>query len=137
MLISAKTDYAVRALLILAAHEPEMVTVGTVADEQDMPHVFVRTIINDLRRAELVRSLRGQNGGYCLARAPAEITIGDVFRAMEGPLVDVHGLHPEETTYFGAAAHLTNVWIAMQESLQRVLDKTTLAHVLAGSPSLS
>ena len=133
MQISAKTDYAIRALLSLAAREPELVKVDTVVSDQGMPRKFVEAILGDLRRAGLVRSQRGAEGGYALARPAKDITLGAVIRAVDGPLAEVRGLRPHETTYIGVAEHLPQVWVAVRASLRRVLDETTLAHVLSGN----
>ncbi len=132
MQISAKTDYAIRALLNLAAHEPELVKVDTIVREQGLPRKFVEAILGELRRAQLVRSQRGADGGYALARPASEITLGAVIRAVDGPLAEVRGLRPHETEYNGVAEHLPEVWVAVRASLRRVLDEVTLAHVLSG-----
>lgn len=133
MQISAKTDYAVRALLSLAAREPALVKIDTVVTEQGMPRKFVEAILGELRRAGLVRSQRGAEGGYALARPAKDITLGSVLRAVDGPLAEVRGLRPNETNYPGVAEHLPHVWVAVRSALRRVLDETTLAHVLAGA----
>jgi len=130
--ISAKTDYAIRALLNLASHEPELVKVDTIVREQGLPRKFVEAILGELRRAQLVRSQRGAEGGYALAKPANEITLGAVIRAVDGPLAEVRGLRPHETTYEGVAEHLPEVWIAVRSSLRRVLDELTLAQVLTG-----
>ena len=117
MEISAKTDYAVRALLSLAARAPELVKVDVVIGEQALPRKFVEAILGELRRAGLVRSQRGAEGGYALAKPPSEITLGSIFRAVDGPLAEVRGLRPHETTYEGVAAHLPDVWVAVRASL--------------------
>jgi Rrf2 family protein len=130
--ISAKTDYAIRALLNLAAHEPELVKVDTIVTEQGLPRKFVEAILGELRRASLVRSQRGADGGYALARPASEISLGAVIRAVDGPLAEVRGLRPHETTYVGVAEHLPEVWVAVRSSLRRVLDEVTLAQVLTG-----
>lgn len=132
MQISAKTDYAIRALLNLAAHEPELVKVDLIVAEQGLPRKFVEAILGELRRASLVRSQRGADGGYALARPASEITLGAVIRAVDGPLAEVRGLRPHETTYTGVAEHLPEVWVAVRSSLRRVLDEVTLAQVLSG-----
>jgi Rrf2 family protein len=130
--ISAKTDYAVRALLSLAVREPELVKIDTVIGEQRLPRKFVEAILGDLRRAGIVRSQRGAEGGYALARPADEITLGQVIRAVDGPLAEVRGLRPHETNYAGVAEHLPAVWVAVRASLRQVLDETTLAQVLSG-----
>ncbi len=133
MQISAKTDYAIRALLSLAAREPELVKIDTVVTEQGLPRKFVEAILGELRRAGLVRSQRGADGGYALARPAAEIMLGSVIRAVDGPLAEVRGLRPHETEYAGLAQHLPEVWVAVRSSLRRVLDETSLAQVLSGA----
>jgi Rrf2 family protein len=130
--ISAKTDYAIRALLSLAAREPDLVKVDEVVTEQRLPRKFVEAILGELRRANLVRSQRGAEGGYALARPASEITLGAVIRAVDGPLAEIRGLRAHETEYSGVAAHLPEVWVAVRASLRRVLDETTLAQVLTG-----
>jgi Rrf2 family protein len=130
--ISAKTDYAIRALLSLAAHEPELVKVDVVVAEQGLPRKFIEAILGELRRAGLVRSQRGADGGYSLAVPATEITLGAVIRAVDGPLAEIRGLRPHETTYSGVAQHLPEVWVAVRANLRRVLDETTLAQVLSG-----
>ena len=132
MQISAKTDYAIRALLNLAAREPDLVKVDTIVREQGLPRKFVEAILGELRRAQLVRSQRGADGGYALARPAGEITLGAVIRAVDGPLAEVRGLRPHETNYAGVAEHLPEVWVAVRSRLRRVLDEVTLAQVLSG-----
>lgn len=133
MQISAKTDYAIRALLSLAAHEPELVKVDTVVSEQGMPRKFVEAILGELRRAGIVRSQRGADGGYALARPAKDVTLGAVIRSVDGPLAEVRGLRPHETTYTGVATHLPDVWVAVRASIRKVLDEVTLSQVLTGA----
>ena len=130
--ISAKSDYAVRALLSLASHEPDLVKVDVVVAEQGLPRKFVEAILGELRRGGLVRSQRGAEGGYALAKPASEITIASVIREVDGPLAEVRGLRPHETTYSGVAEHLPQVWVAVRAAIRAVLDETTLAHVLSG-----
>lgn len=130
--ISAKTDYAIRALLGLAQRAPQLVKVDVIITQQELPRKFVEAILGELRRAGIVRSQRGAEGGYALARSATEITLGQVIRAVDGPLAEVRGLRPHETTYTGVAQHLPEVWVAVRASLRRVLDETTLQHVLTG-----
>ena len=132
MEISAKTDYAVRALLGLAARAPDLVKIEVIITEQKLPRKFVEAILGELRRSGLVRSQRGAEGGYALARPAAEIMLGQVIRAVDGPLAEVRGLRPHETTYTGVAEHLPEVWVAVRASLRRVLDETSLQQVLTG-----
>jgi Rrf2 family protein len=133
MQISAKTDYAVRVMLELAAHGPNLVKAEVLISHQGLPRKFVETILAELRRAGLIHSQRGAEGGYELADKPTKITIGSILRAVDGPLAEVRGLRPDQTSYEGAAKHLPEVWVAVRASLRRVLDETTLAQVLDGS----
>jgi Rrf2 family protein len=130
--ISAKTDYAVRALLELAARAPNLVKIEAIIGEQQLPRKFVEAILGELRRGGLVRSQRGAEGGYALARPGGEITLGQVIRAVDGPLAEVRGLRPHETTYIGVAEQLPYVWVAVRAALRRVLDETNLNQVLTG-----
>lgn len=132
MEISAKTDYALRALLGLAAHAPGLVKVDVVIGEQHLPRKFVESILGELRRAGIVISQRGASGGYALARPASQITLGSVMRAVDGPLAEVRGLRPDQTSYTGVAEHLPDVWVAVRSSLRRVLDETTLQQLLTG-----
>ncbi len=106
MQISARGDYAVRAAIALAVAYPRTVSAQALAVEQQMPRKFLETILADLRRAGLVHSTRGVEGGYTLARPPGEIAVAEVLRAADGPLAGVRGMRPEETVYDGTAVHL-------------------------------
>lgn len=132
MQISAKSEYAVRALLELAAREPDLVKAETIVADQELPRKFIESILADLRRAGLVRSTRGADGGYQLTRPASEISLGAVIRAVDGPLAEVRGLRPHETTYTGVAEHLPEVWIALRANVRKILDETTLQQVLVG-----
>lgn len=129
--IPAKVDYGVRALLTLADMGGQATT-EELAEAQNLPTKFLATIMNDLRRAGVVTSRRGSEGGYRLSKSPREITIADAIRAIDGPLAEVRGLRPEDTFYEGAAEHLQDVWVAVRSSLRRVLDHVTLDDVLKG-----
>ncbi|WP_372790699.1 Rrf2 family transcriptional regulator [Paraconexibacter sp.] len=134
MRISAKADYAVRAAIELAARpdDDHHIKGETLARAQGIPLKFLENILSDLRQAGLVRSRRGADGGYLLARPPADVTIADVIRAVEGPLAHVRGERPEEVSYAGNAEPLQQVWIAVRAALRSVLEETTLADVAAG-----
>ena len=132
----AVVEYAVRAMLSLAqAHAAGEgpVSVDTLARQQDLPRKFLEAIVGDLRVADLVVSTRGARGGYALARPASAISLGDVFRAVDGPLAEVRGLRPHETSYEGVAQHLPTVWVAVRASLREVLDGTTLDQALTGA----
>jgi Rrf2 family protein len=130
--ISARADYAVRALTELAARGSEAVTAESISRAQGVPLKFLLGILGELRRAGLVRSQRGPSGGYLLDRAPGDITIADVMRAVDGPLASVQDAKPEDVSYPGPAAKLQDVWIAVRASLRQVLEEVTIGHLLAG-----
>jgi Rrf2 family protein len=132
MRVSAKVDYALRAVAELAAAPPGPVKGERIATAQGIPLKFLENILLELRRAELVASQRGTEGGYWLARPPAEISLADVIRAVEGPIATVRGARPEEVAYTGAAAALRDVWIELRTSMRGVLEETSLADLLRG-----
>ena len=130
--VTAKVDYAVRAVLELAAAGEGPVKGERIASAQAIPVKFLENILGDLRHAGIVRAQRGAEGGYWLASPPSEITLGEVIRAVEGPLASVRGEPPEEVSYEGSAEHLQTVWIAVRASLRAVVDELTLADISAG-----
>src|SRR5919198_4946022 len=134
MRVSAKADYALRAGVELALAEPEgrPVKGERIAQAQEIPLKFLENILGELKHAGLVRSQRGAEGGYWLARAPDEITIADVIRAVEGPLASVRGASPQTLDYQGHAAPLGQVWVAVRANLRAVLERVTLADVASG-----
>lgn len=132
MRISAKADYAVRALVELAAGDGEKpVKAERIANAQGIPLNFLENILGELRHAGIVRSHRGAEGGFRLAKPAAELTVADVIRAVEGPLASVRGAPPEEAGYPGAAAALPRVWIAVRVNLRRVVERVTIADIAA------
>ena len=133
MRVSAKVDYAVRAAIELAAAEPGHPIKGErIAQAQGVPLKFLENILAELRHAGLVRSQRGVEGGYWLARPAEEISVADVIRAVEGPIANVRGLGPHEVEYEGSAERLRDVWIAVRASLRSVLEGVTLADLARG-----
>ena len=129
MRISAKADYAVRAAIELAAAGDELVPAERIATTQAIPFNFLENILSEMRTAGIVRSKRGADGGYRLAKPAQEITVADVIRAVEGPLATVRGARPEDAAYPGAAAELPQVWIAVRKNLRNVVENVTLADV--------
>ncbi|MEU6315869.1 Rrf2 family transcriptional regulator [Streptomyces sp. NPDC047014] len=130
MRISARADYAVRAALQLAASQDGgPVKAEAIADAQDIPHKFLEGILNDMRRGGLVLSQRGGNGGYRLAKPAAEISIADVIRVVDGPLVSVRGVRPPDLSYTGPAQALLPLWIALRSNVREILDGVSLADV--------
>lgn len=133
MRISAKADYAVRAAVELAAATDERpVKAERIATAQGIPLNFLENILGELRHAGIVRSHRGAEGGFRLAKPADQITVADVMRAVEGPLASVRGGPPEEASYGGAATELPRVWIAVRANLRAVVERVTLADVAGG-----
>ena len=130
MRVSAKVDYALRALAELAAAPTAPVTAEQLATAQEIPLKFLENILLELRRAEIVSSRRGAEGGYRLAKPADEISLADVIRAVEGPIATVRGARPEEAEYTGAAAALRDVWIELRTSMRGVLEETSLADLV-------
>ena len=133
MRVSARADYAIRALLELTAARPgEPVRGDAIARAQGIPSKYLENLLADLRRARLIASQRGVNGGYRLARPASAISLADVIRAIDGPLAGVRDSAPEDVSYEGAAASLRDVWVALRASMRTVLEATTLANVATG-----
>lgn len=135
MRVSAKADYGIRALIELAALEEESaapVKRDQIGAAQDIPVAFLENILLELKRAGLVRSVRGQQGGFRLARPASGIRLAEIIRALDGPLASVRGARPEDLDYAGRARPLRDVWIAVRVSLRAVLEEITLADLLAG-----
>jgi Rrf2 family protein len=131
--VSAKTDYAIRAALELAAAPDEKPVKGErIATAQAIPLRFLENILMQLRHAGLVDSRRGAEGGYRLARPATEVTLADVIRAIDGPLAGVSGARPETLGFEGVAEPMRDVWIAVRASLRGVLEQVTLADVVSG-----
>jgi Rrf2 family protein len=129
MRVSAKVDYAIRAMAELAA-APGLVTAEQLASAQSIPPKFLESILSQLRSSGLVSSQRGSAGGYQLARPANEISIADVIRELEGPIATVRGVRPDELEYQGSAAGLRDVWLELRTQIRGVLEHTTLADVV-------
>jgi len=127
MRVSAKSDYALRALIEMASRgDVAAVSAEELGRSQDIPHGFLQAILADLRRSGIVISQRGQSGGWRMGRKPAEVSVADVIRAVDGPLVSVYGLRPEAVTYNETAEVLQHVWIAARSSLREVFEEVSI-----------
>lgn len=134
MRVSAKADYAVRAAVELASRSTNRpVTADDLAQAQGISPKFLLGIMADLRRARLVRGVRGPEGGWLLTRPAAEITVADVIRAVDGPLATVQGHFPDQVQYAGAAEPVRDVWVALRAGIRRVLEGVSLADLVTGS----
>jgi Rrf2 family protein len=133
MHVTAKADYAVRAVIELADSAQESPRkVDDIAQAQGIPVSFLENILTQLRSTGIVRSQRGPEGGYWLAKPAAEVSLAQIIRAIEGPLVGVRGQRPEEIEYVGSSETLQQVWIALRANLRKVLENVTVADVSKG-----
>lgn len=133
MHVTAKADYAVRAVIELAdSSQSAPRKVDDVAQAQAIPVSFLENILTQLRSSGVVRSQRGPEGGYWLAQPADEVSLAQIIRAVEGPLVGVRGQRPEEIEYTGSAEMLQQVWIALRANLRKVLEEVTVADVASG-----
>ncbi len=132
MRISAKEDYAIRAVIELAASGGATVKREHIAERQGIPAPFLENILLDLKRGEIVEALRGAEGGFRLARPADEITVADVIRTVSGPLATVRGQRPTAVEYAGSAQALQELWIAVRANLRSVLERVTIADLARG-----
>jgi len=131
--VTAKADYALRAVVELAgSSQASPRKVDEIAKAQAIPVSFLENILTQLRSAGIVRSQRGPEGGYWLARPPDDVNLAQIIRAVEGPLVGVRGQRPEEVAYTGTAESLQQVWIALRANLRKVLEHVTVEDVASG-----
>ncbi len=133
MRISERVDNAVRAMAVLAEGDPpEAVKAEVVARSQDISLKYLLDIFRDLKRAQLVRSKRGPDGGFTLSMPAEDISLADIFRAVDGPLADIHDESLRGIEYPAPAEQLPAVWMAIRESLRNVLERVTIADLVAG-----
>jgi Rrf2 family protein len=132
--VSAKADYAVRAMIELASggEESDPIKGDRVAEAQAIPLRFLENILGELRHAGLVQSRRGADGGYWLAKPPDDITVADIVRAVEGPLATVRGEPADELNLEGGAKPLQGVWVALRANIREILESVTLADIVSG-----
>jgi Rrf2 family protein len=137
MRISAKADYAVRAVIELAAApEGASLSAREIAAAQEIPQNFLENILAELRRAGIVHTHRGPGGGSSLARPADTVTVGEILLAIDGPLAAVRDLPPEALVYEGTARHLPALWRRVQACLHEVLDGVTVADLAADGSSV-
>ncbi|MBF6136093.1 Rrf2 family transcriptional regulator [Nocardia otitidiscaviarum] len=129
MHITAKVDYAVRILVEIARAQSQSVKADVIVAAQEIPPKVLESVVAELRKAGLVTSRRGPEGGYRLARPAREISVADVIRAVEGPLASVRGQRPEDVVYPGVAEPLQRVWIALRVNIRSVLERVSIADI--------
>ena len=133
MRVSAKADYALRAVAELAAADEGPLKRERIAAAQQIPMDYLENILLELKHVGIVQSQRGTSGGFRLARKPAEISLADVIRAVDGPMANVRGSRPEEVEYLGPAEHLRDVWIAVRAALRELLETTSVQDLVDGT----
>ena len=131
MQVTAKVDYAVRALVELAAHEGRL-TRDELATAQQIPPRYLEAVLSQLRQAGLVVGQRGAAGGYTLGRPADRITVAEVSRAVDGPLALVQGQRPENVRYEGSSRHLPDLWIGLRAAVRQVMESVTIADIGSG-----
>lgn len=132
MQVTAKVDYALRALLELAASDTDRLTRDELAEAQHIPPRYLEAVLSQLRQAGLVTGQRGSSGGYSLGRPADEISVAEVSRAVDGPLALVQGQRPERVTYSGKSQHLHELWIGLRAAVRSVMEAVTIADLLRG-----
>jgi Rrf2 family protein len=142
MRLSARVDYALRAVAELAAAtglgradqdgDARPVTAERLATAQHIPPKFLESILLQLRRGGVVTAQRGPDGGYRLARPADDISLAEIIRVIDGPLANVRGQRPEHVGYEGAAEALQDVWIALRASERLILEQVTIADIAGG-----
>jgi Rrf2 family protein len=132
MRVSARADYALRAVAELAAAGGVLLNREELSTRQGIPFQFLESVLLALKHAGVVQSQRGARGGFRLARPANTISLADVIRAVDGPMADVRGDRPEAVAYEGAAEHLREVWIAVRASLRAILEQITVEDLVRG-----
>ncbi|GIG88340.1 RrF2 family transcriptional regulator [Plantactinospora endophytica] len=132
MHISARTDYAVRAMLVIAEAHPSLVKTSEIAVAERISASFLSEILMELRRSGLLLTFRGTEGGHALARSADAISVGDILRATDGVLITtVRGRPTALASYHGVARGLRDVWLSLDRAITEIVDRTTLADLLA------
>jgi Rrf2 family transcriptional regulator, cysteine metabolism repressor len=136
MKVSTRGEYGVRAMVALAKHSGERpVSIGILSKESAVPYAYLEQLIVPLRRAGLVASTRGAQGGYVLTRSAADIRVGEVYRAMEGPVAPMDCVSEnvgDQTCPLIPGCQTRPVWVKVRDSIIDAIDSMTLADLLAG-----
>ncbi|HET6793644.1 MAG TPA: Rrf2 family transcriptional regulator [Acidimicrobiales bacterium] len=131
MYISAKADYALRALVTLAKAERPM-TADALATSQELPVNYLEAVLLQLRRSGILTNQRGPDAGYRFRGSPSEVKAADVLRAVDGPLAEVRGLRPEATSYPEDTVVIQELWVAVRAGLRQVLETVTIQNMADG-----
>jgi Rrf2 family protein len=130
--ISARADYALRACVELTRAGERGSTSDALSKAQDIPQAFLQNVLADMRRAGYVRSSVRRGGGYWLAVPADQISVADVLRAMDGPLLRINGVHPHELQYPASTAAVAALWSAVRSGMTVLLEQVTLRDLVAG-----
>lgn len=136
MRITHKVDYAVRTVVAIARAEtadPRPVKTDALASGLEIPPAFLSDILRALGNHQVLRSTRGPEGGWNLARPAGQLTVADIIRALEGPLASVRGIRPHELPEHGGQEPFVSLWVAVRAALRSVLDEVTVADLAAGT----
>lgn len=133
MQVTARVDYAVRAMLEVAAARPARLSRDDISARQDLPARYLEPILRDLSRHRLLESQRGVTGGYVLGRNASEITVADIARAVDGPLALVGQQRPEDVSHTGPSRHLGELWVGLRAAIRSVMEHVTLDDLLCGN----
>jgi Rrf2 family protein len=137
MQVSARADYALRAVVEIATNPGGVTTKRDLSDKQEIPARFLENILVQLARSGILTVARGSRGGYALGRAPSEISVADVIRVVDGPLAAVRGAPPEQIGYPASSRHIQEIWVALRASMRGVLEDTTIESLVSGSLPLT
>ncbi len=139
MKVSSRGEYGVRAMVALARHYgDEPMSIAAVARASSVPATYLEQLIGPLRRAGLVESKRGAQGGYRLTRAPELVRVGEVYRVMEGPVAPMDCVSEDpadQTCPLIEGCETRPVWLKMRDAIVESLDSMTLADLVAENPS--
>lgn len=131
MKLSNKSEYAVRAVSYLAKHYNNGVCrLNEISKNEDIPFKFLEQILYALKSAGYVKSKRGVNGGYILAKRPELITVGDIVRAIEGPIAPYYCVEKKQECPVENSCRIKKLWSDLKESIDKVLDSKTLADLI-------
>ncbi len=135
MRISQRGLYALQALTVLAQHPTGVVKIKDIAAEEDLPEKFLEAILLDLKRARIVDSLRGANGGYQLKRPAKKISLGEVIRRIDGPLAPFEDAESLRRRVNGDPKHrpLFRILLDVRNATAKILDHTSLSDLCCSS----
>jgi Rrf2 family protein len=130
--ISARVDYALRAVVQIATEPGSVMTKRELSESQNIPARFLENILVQLVRAKILTASRGPQGGYSLTEPAVTTSVADIIRAIDGPLAAVRGAPPEQIDYPQSSRHVQETWVALRASMRSVLEETNIACLVSG-----